>query len=44
MTRRRLFLETMESVLPAANRKVLLDAQLKGVLPLLSLEGKEVKP
>ncbi len=47
VTRRRLYLETMERVLPRVRRKVVVDDALKGVLPLLDLEraasGKEVR-
>jgi membrane protease subunit HflK len=44
VTRRRIFLETMETVYPAMERKILLDNGLEGVLPLLQLGGAEVKP
>jgi membrane protease subunit HflK len=44
VTRRRIFLETMESIYPAMERKILLDNSLEGVLPLLQLGGAEVKP
>jgi membrane protease subunit HflK len=44
VTRRRIFLETMETVYPAMERKILLDNGLEGVLPLLQLGGTEVKP
>ena len=43
VTRQRIYLETMQHVLPKIKRKVVLDDDLKGVLPLLSL-GTEVKP
>ena len=43
VTRRRIYLETMESVLPKIQRKVILDQDMKGLLPLLSLD-REVKP
>jgi len=43
VTRQRIYLETMQHVLPRIKRKVVLDDDLKGVLPLLSL-GTEVKP
>jgi len=39
VTRRRIYLETMQNVLPKVEKKVVLDSDLKGVLPLLSLEG-----
>jgi membrane protease subunit HflK len=44
VTRKRLYLETMAQVLPKLGKKLILDDKLKGVLPLLSLDGKEVKP
>jgi len=37
VTRRRIYLETMQSVMPTIKRKVILDQDLKGLLPLLSL-------
>ena len=43
VTRRRIYLETMQSVLPGIRRKIILDEQLRGLVPLLSLD-KEVKP
>ncbi|HSO22766.1 MAG TPA: FtsH protease activity modulator HflK [Chondromyces sp.] len=44
VTRRRIFLETMATVYPAVQRKILLDNSLEGILPLLQLDGAEVKP
>ena len=45
VTRKRIYLETLAQVLPKMQRKVVLDEQARGVLPLLSLDGaKEVKP
>lgn len=43
VTRRRIYLETMQAVLPGVKRMVVLDEDLKGLLPLLSLDGG-VKP
>ena len=43
VTRRRMYLETMAKIYPKIGKKVLLDDNLEGVLPLMSL-GKEVKP
>ena len=43
VTRRRIFLETMETIYPAMERKILLDNGLEGVLPLFQLGGAEVK-
>ena len=42
VTRRRIFLETMETIYPAMERKILLDNNLQGVLPLLQLDGAGV--
>ncbi len=44
VTRRRIFLETMEAIYPAIERKILLDNDLKGVLPLLQIDRAGVKP
>jgi len=46
VTRRRIYLETMNRILPKTGRKVILDEKARGVLPLLNLDGavKEVKP
>jgi membrane protease subunit HflK len=46
VTRRRIYLETMGTILPKAGRKLVLDEGAKGILPLLQLEGerKEAKP
>lgn len=38
VTRRRMYLETMEKVLPQAGAKLFLDEKAKGVLPLLPLD------
>jgi len=43
VTRRRIYLETMQKVLPNVKNKIVLDDNLEGLLPLLSLKG-EVKP
>ncbi len=43
VTRRRIYLETMEIIFPKAGKKVILDNDLEGILPLMSL-GKEVAP
>ena len=43
VTRRRIFLETMETIYPAMERKILLYNSLEGILPLLQLDGAEVK-
>jgi membrane protease subunit HflK len=42
VTRRRMYLETMEAVYPTVKSKIVLDEELQGVLPLLPL-GQEVQ-
>lgn len=45
VTRRRMYLETMSKIYPKVKKKIVLDDNLKGVLPLLSLRDQtEVKP
>ncbi|MGK2859854.1 MAG: FtsH protease activity modulator HflK [Thermoanaerobaculia bacterium] len=46
VTRRRMYLETMSAVYPAVKKKIILDENLKGLIPLLPLQGQaaEVKP
>lgn len=39
VTRRRLYLETMERVIPATGSRLFLDQNAKGIIPLLPLEG-----
>ena len=39
VTRRRLYLETMQRILPRVGRKLIVDEGTTGVLPLLSLDG-----
>jgi membrane protease subunit HflK len=41
VTRRRIYLETMEQVLPNVKHKIILDEDLNGLLPLLPLGGIE---
>ena len=43
VTRRRIYLETMEKIFPQVGRKVILDDDLEGLLPLLSLQGEVPK-
>ena len=44
VTRKRIYLETLAQVLPKVQRKVVLDEQARGVLPLLSLDAKTKEP
>ncbi len=39
VTRRRIYLETMEAIYPNVKQKLLLDSNLDGLLPLLQLQG-----
>jgi len=39
VTRRRIYLETMQDVLPKVDQKIVLDSDLEGILPLLPLAG-----
>jgi len=39
VTRRRLYLEAMAEIIPKLGRKLILDESVRGVLPLLSLDG-----
>src|SRR5262245_4360810 len=40
VTRKRLYLETMQELLPKLGKKLILDERARGVLPLLQLEGE----
>ena len=40
VTRRRIYIETMQSVIPKTGRKVIIDDQARSVLPLLNLAGR----
>lgn len=40
ITRKRIYLETMSQVLPAVNGKVIIDGDLRSVLPLLNLDNR----
>lgn len=45
VTRRRIYIETMQSVLPDIQQKIIVDDQAQSILPLLNLNGqKGVKP
>ncbi|MEA1990819.1 MAG: FtsH protease activity modulator HflK [Thermodesulfobacteriota bacterium] len=43
VTKRRIYLETIDTIYPEIKHKVIVDDKVKGILPLLSL-GSEVKP
>ncbi len=40
VTRQRIYLETLNAILPKVGRKVIIDEEVKGVLPLLNLVNK----
>lgn len=40
VTRRRIYIETLQSVLPGIRSKVIIDEQTSGILPLLNLDAK----
>jgi len=42
VTRQRLYLETMEKVMRSVDEKVLIDKEVKNLIPLLNLSGKEM--
>jgi len=44
VTRRRIYLETMGDILPRAGRKLVIDEEAKGFIPLLDLRGKGGTP
>jgi modulator of FtsH protease HflK len=46
VTRKRLYLETLDEVLPKTGRKLIIDSSMKGILPLLNLDPakQEAKP
>ena len=39
VTRKRLFIETMERVLPKVGRKIVVDEDVDGLTPIMSFEG-----
>jgi len=45
VTRRRIYLETLQAVLPGLRSKIIVDEKVRSVLPMLNLDtGKETKP
>ena len=44
VTRKRIYLETVRDILPRVGRKVVVDDEVRGVLPLLNLEGGLSRP
>ena len=41
VTRRRIYLETLQEVMPAIRSKVIVDEKMQGILPLLNLDAKQ---
>ncbi len=45
VTRRRIYIETMQEVMPGISNKIIVDEEARGILPLLNLDSqKEVHP
>ena len=38
VTKKRIYLETMNTILPQITKKIVVDDELKGIIPLLNLE------
>jgi len=43
VTQRRIYLETMQDVMPLIHNKVVVDEGVKGILPLLNLDQKKTE-
>lgn len=41
VTRRRIYIETMQSVMPTIQSKILIDDEMRGILPLLNLDAQK---
>ena len=41
VTRRRIYIETLQEVMPAIRSKIIVDAKMQGILPLLNLDAKQ---
>ena len=45
VTRRRIYIETLQEILPGIRSKIIVDDQMRGILPLLNLDAdKDAKP
>ena len=42
VTRRRIYIETMQAILPGLQSKIIVDEQTRGILPLLNLDAQKV--
>ena len=43
VTKRRLYLETMQRVLPTVGKRIVIDDDAQGILPLLNLDKETAK-
>ena len=41
VTRRRIYIETLQDVMPGIRSKIILDEQARGILPLLNLDAQK---
>ena len=44
VTRKRIYLETLNDIIPKTGRKIIIDDQIRGILPLLNLETRAPRP
>ena len=44
VTRRRIYLETLQAVLPSVQSKIIVDEEIKGLLPMLNLNSSTLRP
>ncbi len=44
VTRRRIYIETMQDVMPGIRSKIIIDEQASGILPLLNLDSQRTSP
>ena len=42
VTRRRIYVETLQEVLPGIRSKIIVDEETRGILPLLNLNSQKV--
>ena len=41
VTRRRIYIETLQDVMPGIRSKIIVDEQMRGILPLLNLDAQK---
>jgi len=44
VTRRRIYIETLQDVMPGIRSKIIIDEQARSILPLLNLDARKVEP